>query len=234
MGESFDRSPSKRTNRSHSNRRQRETEPQPKPSGFPVWLLAVIIPLLVLFLVCGVGIGILASRYSAIRTNDSGPTEPKVRVGTEPTANVGTEFAVKVRADELFKSYSDDIVAADKKYTGQEVELEVVSCRVQKDGAGRYYLVAAPQARFEKRPDRGARVMSTEEYQRELQEAALNTTYLPGVILYLDPQEAGMFSGLGNKKATVRGRCRGTTKDKTTEPSCFVTVERVRLVAEKP
>ena len=123
------------------------------------------------------------------------------------------------------------MVAADKKYTGQMVELGNVSGKVQKDGDNRYYLIAAERARFVKPKEQGPRIMSLEGYQRHLQQAALNTKYVAGIILYLDPKEAEKFAGLGDKIVTVRGKCKGMTEDQKTQPGHFVTVESVRLVA---
>jgi hypothetical protein len=155
-----------------------------------------------------------------------------------PTVNLPAPVAdkpqggptAKVDPRELFASYGKDVVAAEKKYNGQTLELANVSGKVQKDDAGRYYLLAAEGARFIKRGDQGARITSVEEFQRRSAEAALNTKYLPGVILYLDAKEAGRLAGLSDKMVTVRGKCRGMTLDKTTEPGYFVAVDGVELL----
>jgi hypothetical protein len=137
--------------------------------------------------------------------------------------------AVTVTAQELFDAYGKDVVAADTNYTGRLVELSNVSAKVHKDSRGRYYLVAAENVRLVLRADQGARMMSMREYERHMQAAAFNAQYLPGVILYLDPKELEKFSGLGDKTVTIRGKCKGMTDDKSTQPSYFVTLESVRL-----
>jgi hypothetical protein len=143
---------------------------------------------------------------------------------------LGKRATLKANADELFAIYGKDVVAADLKYTGQMVELGSVSCKVQKASDGRYYLIAAEQARFVTPKDQGPRIMSLEEYHRHVQQAALNTKYEPGIILYLDPKEAAKFTGLGSEKVKVRGKCKGMTEDKRTTPGYFVTLESVSLV----
>jgi hypothetical protein len=115
-------------------------------------------------------------------------------------------------------------------YTGRMIELDKVVGKVQKGADGRYFLIAAESARSVKRRSQGPQMMSPGEYQRRMQGSALNTKYVPGVILYLDPKAATEFSGLGDKVLTVRGRCKGITKDEQTQPDYFVTVEGVRLV----
>ena len=72
--------------------------------------------------------------------------------------------------------------------------------------------------------------MSIAEYQRHLQEAALNAKYIPGIVLYVDAKAAEPFSGLGGKMVTIRGKCKGTTEDQSTQPGYFVTLESVQLV----
>jgi hypothetical protein len=158
------------------------------------------------------------------------PKKPAKEPEEKPAEKSADGTTKAVNAAELFAFYGNDVVAADKKYTGQVVELANVSGKVQKDSEGRYYLVAAEQARYVKRKEQGPRVMSFEEYQRRLQESALNTKYEPGIILYLDPKDAERFSGLGDKVVTVRGKCKGMTGDQRTQPGYFVTVERVCLV----
>jgi hypothetical protein len=174
-----------------------------------------------------------APRY-AMQPNGNGVAS-KAATGNPARAPVQPERpAFKVEAGDLFAVYGKDVLAADKWYTGQIVELANLSGKVQKDRAGRYYLIAADQARFVKRQDQGARVMSIEEAQRRMQESALNTKYLPGIILYLDSKEAENFLGLGDRLVTVLGECKGMTEDPKTEPGYFVTVESVRLLAARP
>jgi hypothetical protein len=106
-----------------------------------------------------------------------------------------------------------------------------VSGKVYKDKSGRYFLVAAEQARSLKSKRKGASITSPEGYLNNLYESALNTKYVPGIILYLNPSDAEKFARFGGKMVTVRGTCKGMTADDTTEPSYFVRIENVRLVA---
>jgi hypothetical protein len=132
---------------------------------------------------------------------------------------------VKVEEAELFKAYEKDVIAADKKYTGHTVELANVSGNVAKDRHGRYYLVAAGSARGVKH---APQTTSSVDFYRAIQEDALNR--IPGIYLFLDSKEADKFSGLHDKRVTVRGKCKGMTKDERTYPGYFVTVEGVKLV----
>jgi hypothetical protein len=156
------------------------------------------------------------------------------RKGGGDDTDMPTGPTIKVTADELFAAYGKDVIAADKKYTRQMVEVANVSATVQKDNDGRYYLAAAEYSRFVRRGGQGVRTMSIAEYQRHMQEAALNTKYVPGIILYLDPREADRFSGLGDKQVTIRGECIGMTADPSTEPGYFVTLKGVRLSSGNP
>jgi hypothetical protein len=144
-------------------------------------------------------------------------------------ANKPPEEVVQLTAVELFDAYGKDVIAADRQYTGKTIELANVQGMVQKDGEGRYYLVAADSMRMVKRADQGVRIMSVREYENNLQAQALNTQYLPGIALYLEPKTAEDFSGLGNNLVTVRGVCKGMKADPKTEPAYFVIVERVSL-----
>ncbi|OAI41426.1 hypothetical protein AYO40_03180 [Planctomycetaceae bacterium SCGC AG-212-D15] len=88
---------------------------------------------------------------------------------------------VMVGSQALFAAYGKDIVAADQKYTGNAVEISDVVGKVEKDDAGRYYLVAAEKARLVKGKDEQA------------MEVALNAKYLPGVMLYIDLKGRGQI-----------------------------------------
>jgi hypothetical protein len=202
--------------------------------GFPLWVLPVTI-FTGIVLLCGVvaiaclgsgeNPGKSAHQFAGTQSEKSPDKSPE-----EPADESVEKPAIKVTPGELFAIYGKDVIAADNKYTGAMVELADISGMVQKHNDGRYYLVAAETARFIKKKDQGPRIMSVQEYHRRLVESAVNTKYLPGIILYLDPKEATKFSGLGGKKIKVQGRCKGMTEDKTTMPGYFVTVENLCLL----
>jgi hypothetical protein len=157
------------------------------------------------------------------------PADQPVNKPAEKPAN---KSALRTEESQLFALYGRDVVAADKKYTGQVVEMASISGKVYKDSRGRYYLVAAEQARFIKSERQGARIMEIEAYINNMYESALNTKHVPGIVLYLSPSEVEKFAELNGKKVTVRGTCKGMTVDPMTEPGYYVAVENVRLVAD--
>jgi DNA-directed RNA polymerase subunit RPC12/RpoP len=153
-------------------------------------------------------------------------------LGLAGCGKTGDTRPVKVAADALFDAYGKDVMGADKKYTGRLIEIADVTGKVEKDDRGRYYVVAAQDARLVTQPDRGPRSGRIEDVGAHAREAAFNAEYQAGVILFLDPKTADKFAGLDGKRVTLRGTCHGMTKDKKTEPAYFVTVDDCELVAE--
>jgi hypothetical protein len=143
----------------------------------------------------------------------------------------GTPVAV-LSADALLKEYQADLAAADVKYMGKTVDVTGVSGKVQKDDEGRYFLAGAEGARVVKGPGYGKVKMvdDIEELHRRAMEAAFNTKRAPGVILYIDSGDLTAFADLGGRTVTVRGRCKGTQKDRRTDPEEVVIVEGCRPV----
>jgi hypothetical protein len=176
---------------------------------------------------CFALVGIVENRQSiALPQRPAGERreDPHAAVPAKPETP-----AIKTEANALFTIYGSDVITGDTKYTGRLIELANIAGHVQKDNFGRYFLVAAEKARFVKRREQGPRIMSPSEFQRHMQESALNTKYMPGIILYLEPKEAVKFAGLGGRMVTVRGICKGRTQDQSTQPAYFVTLDNVCL-----
>ncbi len=152
---------------------------------------------------------------------------PEQHRESEQPAEVAPNRPIRVSADVLYldSDYNQDLVAADLRHLDKIVEVSGVVGKVDKDEQGRYF-VGACENRLILTEERRPRVMGIQEAARRLQEAALNSKYLPGVILHLRVSEAKRFVGLGGATSfTVRGRCKGSLKDPTTDPDRFVIVE---------
>jgi hypothetical protein len=119
-------------------------------------------------------------------------------------------------------------------YLNKTIDVSGVPAKVEKDAEGRYFLVAAATSRYVKDPDQGPRVMSAEEYHRAVTQAALNTKYMPGIMLYLREKDLSQLAGLDSTKGiTVRGVCKGTRADSTTKPAYVVIMEECTLAAQR-
>jgi hypothetical protein len=140
---------------------------------------------------------------------------------------------VKTSVNDLYTGYGKDLAAADLKFQNKQLELSGVTGKVEKDDQGRYF-IGACVSRVVKSGDGKARVMSIDQVQRRVYEAALNAKYVPGVMLYLKPDDLNQFTGLdGNKAITVRGRCKGSRTDPSTIPDYVVIIEDCTLVGGK-
>jgi hypothetical protein len=125
----------------------------------------------------------------------------------------------------LFEDYERDPAAADARYRGRTLELSGVSGVVSQDRNGRTYVgVHVARVGGRVRP----RIMTAEEYGNAMNIAGLSSVPLPGVLVYLDPDDARLF--MPGDKVTVRGRCEGLRHDPQNTPDFFVVVRDCTVV----
>jgi tRNA_anti-like len=136
-----------------------------------------------------------------------------------------TDVAPGLSARQLYADYEKDLAAADAKYLDRTVELSGVPCRVEKDEQGRYFIDAGVQRLVRDRSRERARFMSIEEYADAVQLAAANAEYLPGVVLFVRPEDVGRFAGAAGRPGAVRAVCRGAHTDPRTLPNFMVVLE---------
>jgi hypothetical protein len=127
----------------------------------------------------------------------------------------------------LYTEYSDR-ATADRKYLGKVIEFQHVHTNsLREDRFGNL----AWEGRI-KGPRPRARVFErASDFQREMQEAALNAEYIPAAIFHTRWGQGGKITG--KQTVTIRGRCKGIVRDDSGWPEYIVVIEDCRVIPEK-